>query len=142
MGKDMLLIGKIEKKVKSNATILVKRKLLCEKCKRCSAGCYLYNVHIQKELDNDYNVGDSIELKATKDLSNRNNLLNYGLPIALTICLMTAVIFIPSIKNKDLALFISLIASLIISGIITNLYDKKKMKEYGQFYEVIKRIDE
>lgn len=138
----MLLIGKIEKKSKNNATILVKRKLPCERCKRCSAGCYLYNVHIQKELDSDYNVGDIIELKATKDLSNRNNILNYGLPIAMTISLMVAVMFIPIIKNKDLALFVSLIASLIISGIIINIYDKKKMKEYGHFYEIIKKSEQ
>lgn len=135
----MNLIGKIVKKKGSSATILVTKILPCgNNCRNCSAGCKHFSIHIQTEVDNDINEGDIVDvLQKDEELLN-SRVMQYAIPAGLILSTIIAVQLIPQIQNKGGASALALVASIIVSHLISTIYDKMKMKKNSNHY-IIKK---
>jgi len=126
----MALIGIIEEKKGNTATILVKKVLPCgDKCKNCSAGCNLYNIHIQTVVDNNLNKGDCIKIQQKSEAATNSSIVQVAIPTLLLIGSIITVQMIPQVQNKGAATALAVVASIVVTQYAIKLYDKKNMKK-------------
>lgn len=126
----MALIGIIEEKKGETATILVKKVLPCgDKCKNCSAGCNLYNIHIQVEVDNNLKEGDCIKIQQKSEAATNSSIVQVAIPTLLLIGSIITVQMIPQVQNKGAATALAVVASIIVAQYVIKLYDKMNMKK-------------
>ncbi|MGB4440012.1 MAG: SoxR reducing system RseC family protein [Sedimentibacter sp.] len=136
----MAFIGKIEGKEGKSATILVKKTAPCgDNCKSCSAGCKLYNTHIQTDVDDDINEGDYVEISSESDVVLSNSIM-HALPVILIIISVIAVQLLPFVQNREIASALAVLLSLIVSQFILKFYDKKKMKSNTRLFKIGKKV--
>lgn len=138
----MALIGKIEKKKGTTATIYIKKVLPCgDNCRNCSAGCKHYSARIEKEVEDNIKEGDYVEIRAQGEVTAKSSAMFYALSAFLVICSVIIVQILPGIKNKDSISALAVIASLIAAQLVLKLIDKHKMKKNSEFFQIGKRID-
>lgn len=126
----MALIGIIEKKKGDIATILVKKILPCgDKCKNCNAGCKLYSIHIQTEVDKNLIIGDCVKVLQKDKLSLNRSIVQFAVPALLLIGSIIIVYLLPQIQNKGIATALAVLASTIATQVVLKLYDKLQMKK-------------
>ena len=126
----MALIGIIEKKKGDIATILVKKVLPCgDKCRNCSAGCKLYNIHIQTKVNNDLKEGDCIKVQQKSEAATKSSIVQVVIPVLLLISSIAIVQLLPQIQNKDAGTALSVLASIIVAQFVIKIYDKINMKK-------------
>lgn len=126
----MALIGIIEKKKGDTATILVKKVLPCgDKCKNCSAGCKLYSIHIQTEVDDNLKVGDCIKVQQKSEAATNSSIVQVAIPALLLIGSIITVQILPQIQNKGAATALAVLASITITHFALKLFDKMNMKK-------------
>ena len=137
----MAFIGRIERKEGKAATILVKKIAPCgDNCRNCSAGCKLYNTHIQTDVDDDIKEGDYVEIISESDVVLNNSIMQYAVPVILIIISVIAVQLLPFAQNKEIASALVVLLSLIFSQFVLKFYDKKKMKSNARLFKIGKKV--
>lgn len=126
----MALIGIIEKKKGDTATILVKKILPCgDKCKNCNAGCKLYSIHIQTEVNNNLKEGDCVKVLQKDEAAINSSIVQFAIPALLLIGSIIIVQLLPQIQNKGAATALAVLASIIATQLLLKIYDKLQMKK-------------
>lgn len=138
----MALIGKIEKKNGSVATIYIKKVLPCgDNCRNCSAGCKHYSARIEKEVEDDICVGDYVEMFAEGEVAEKSSIMLYALSAVLVVFSVAAVQLLPGLKNKDVISAVAVIFAIVAAQYVLKLNDKHKMQNNSKMFRVGKRID-
>nr|WP_300089905.1 SoxR reducing system RseC family protein [Sedimentibacter sp.] len=138
----MALIGKIEKKKGTTATIYIKKVLPCgDNCRNCTAGCKHYSARIEKEVEDNIKEGDYVEIRAQGEVTAKSSAMLYALSAILVICSVIIVQMLPGIKNKESISALAVIVSIIAAQLVLKLIDKQKMKKNSELFQVGKRID-
>jgi positive regulator of sigma E activity len=140
--KIMALIGKIEKKKGSSATIYIKKVLPCgDNCRNCSAGCKHYSARIEKDIEDDIVEGDYVEIFAEGEVTAKSSAVLYALSAFLVIASVVVVQMLPGLKNKEGFSALAVMASLIAAQIFIKLNDKHKMQKNSNKFKVGNKID-
>lgn len=138
----MALIGIIEKKKGKTATILVNKILPCgDKCRNCSAGCKLYSIHIQKEVNEGINVGDCLRVLQKDEAALNSSKVQVAIPaIMLTVSIILAQLF-PKVENRGAATALAVLVSIIASHFAIKFYDKMQMKKNADHFILGEKCD-
>lgn len=138
----MALIGKIEKKKGTTATIYIKKVLPCgDNCRNCSAGCKHYSAHIEKHVEENVKEGDYVEIIAEGEVTAKSSAMLYALSASLVVTSVVVVQLLPGINNKEGFSALAVIVSLITAQLFIKLNDKHKMQKNSEKFKVGKRID-
>ncbi len=137
----MALIGKIEKKKGSTATIYIKKVLPCgDNCRNCSAGCKHYSARIEKDVEDHIVEGDYVEIIAEGEVTAKSGAVLYALSAFLVVSSVIVVQLLPGLKNKEGFSALAVVASLIAAQLVLKLNDKHKMQKNSKMFKVGKRI--
>lgn len=138
----MGLIGKIEKKKGTTATIYIKKVLPCgDNCRNCSAGCKHYSARIEKHVEENVKEGDYVEIIAEGEVTAKSSAMLYALSASLVVTSVVVVQLLPGINNKEGFSALAVIVSLITAQLFIKLNDKHKMQKNSEKFKVGKRID-
>ncbi len=138
----MALIGKIEKKKGTTATIYIKKVLPCgDNCRNCSAGCKHYSARIEKHVEENVKEGDYVEIIAEGEVTAKSSAMLYALSASLLVTSVVVVQLLPGINNKEGFSALAVIVSLITAQLFIKLNDKHKMQKNSEKFKVGKRID-
>jgi positive regulator of sigma E activity len=138
----MALIGKIEKKKGTTATIYIKKVLPCgDNCRNCSAGCKHYSARIEKHVEENFKEGDYVEIIAEGEVTAKSSAMLYALSASLVVTSVVVVQLLPGINNKEGFSALAVIVSLITAQLFIKLNDKHKMQKNSEKFKVGKRID-
>ncbi|KAF5040178.1 hypothetical protein SDC9_72669 [bioreactor metagenome] len=138
----MALIGKIEKKKGTTATIYIKKVLPCgDNCRNCSAGCKHYSARIEKHVEENVKEGDYVEIIAEGEVTAKSSAMLYALSASLVVTSVVVVQLLPGINNKEGFSALAVIVSLITAQLFIKLNDKHKMQKNSEKFKVGKRID-
>lgn len=122
-------VGKIINIKNNIATLSVVRPSGCGGgCKTCGGGCKNESILIETEINDDYSVGDYVEITTENDVAFKHILALYGIPFSILIATIVLFQLVLTGPNKDIISAIASLASLIVSFFIIKLYDKTQMK--------------
>ncbi|WP_019227549.1 SoxR reducing system RseC family protein [Sedimentibacter sp. B4] len=139
----MALIGKIEKKKGTTATIYIKKVLPCgDNCRNCSAGCKHYSTRIEKHVEDNVKEGDYVEIIAEGEVTAKSSAMLYALSASLVVTSVVVVQLLPGLKNKEGFSALAVIVSLIAAQLFIKLNDKHKMQKNSEKFKIGKRINE